>query len=173
MYFYGGGICFDSVASRLTGFVLHYIWQPLTVSHCSNESYHLPTEITADGMMRSWDLRRGHKYNTTTLYDITQVHATAQWVYCDFLYDLCVSSLLDNRLVNTVLAQMSHKERDRTSVKGRFPLHHSVHGIGCANWPSSTAFCAHLTSVDRTLLSTSVCPSVRLLVKRVHPDKTK
>ena len=34
-------------------------------------------------------------------------------------------------------------------------------------------FCAHLTLLDRTLISTSVCLSVRLSVKRVHPDNTK
>ena len=34
-------------------------------------------------------------------------------------------------------------------------------------------FCAHITSLDHTLLSTSVCPSVCLSVKRVYCDKTK
>jgi len=37
----------------------------------------------------------------------------------------------------------------------------------------SRFYCAHLPSLDRNLLSISVCPSVRLSVKRVHPDKTK
>ena len=35
------------------------------------------------------------------------------------------------------------------------------------------AFCAHLTSLDWTLLSTSVCPSVGPSVKRVHPEKNE
>ena len=33
-------------------------------------------------------------------------------------------------------------------------------------------YCVHLTSLDRTLLSAFVCPSVCPSVKRVHPDKT-